>query len=242
MHFFYLAAVLAGQTLGQGVSIYFQVPIPAQQVLPLCGSQPSNSTPLVMAYYPDWAPASFPPSKVDFDRVDVVDFAFAVPDKSFNLTWDEDDTAPGLLKGLVSAAHAKGKKVKLSIGGWTGSQYFSSAVKSNTSRDAFVGNILSVYRSFSLDGIDIDWEYPGTYGNQGNTVSHNDTLDFLKFLRLLRESLPQEALITATATDSTWTNALGNPSVDVSAFAEVLDWVLLMNYDVNQGKCKCTVC
>lgn len=237
---------LAGLTLGQGISVYFQVPIPspAEQVLPLPaspGSSNTNTTPLVMGYYPDWAPASFPPSKVDFGLVDVVDFAFAVPDQSFNLTWDEDDTAPGLLMSLVSAAHAKGKRVKLSIGGWSGSKYFSSAVKSSSSRSIFVENILSVYESYSLDGVDIDWEYPGTDGNPGNIVSQNDTLNFLQFLQLLRKTLPQEALLTATATDSTWSDALGNPTVDVSAFAGVLDWVLLMNYDVNQGKCSSIV-
>jgi|ERR1700712_524332 len=231
---------LAGSTLADGVSIYFQVPIPipipSVQLLPLPPSQKTNTTPLVAAYYPDWAPPSFPPSKIDFDKVDLVDFAFAMPDKTYNLTWDDGNTTPSLLRELVTAAHSKGKKVKLSIGGWDGSQYFSPAVKTNTSRSTFASNILSVYQSFSLDGIDIDWEYPGTEGEQGNIVSPEDTSNFLEFLKLLRKVLPVEAYITATSTDSTFLNSLGNPSVDVSAFAEVLDWVLLMNYDVNGGR------
>lgn len=82
-------------------------------------------TPLIAAYYPDWTPASFPPSKIDFTRIDWVDFAFAVPDERFNLTWDDDTTAPNLLTELVSTAHVHGKKVKLSIGGWSGSKSVS---------------------------------------------------------------------------------------------------------------------
>lgn len=75
--------------------------------------------PLIMAYYPDWAPMD--PSKIDFKFFDWIDFAFAVPTADFDLTWD-DPKAPGMLRKLVSAAHGKGTKVKLSIGGWSGSR------------------------------------------------------------------------------------------------------------------------
>jgi len=81
----------------------------------------SASKPLVMCYYPDWAVGAFPPEKIDFKLFDWIDFAFAVPDTKFSLAWD-DPSAPGVLKRLVSAAHARNTKVKLSIGGWTGSQ------------------------------------------------------------------------------------------------------------------------
>lgn len=74
---------------------------------------------MVMAYYPDWA--SFPPENIDFKRFDWIDFAFAVPDADFGLTWD-DPGAPGMLHRLVNTAHAGGKKVKLSVGGWSGSK------------------------------------------------------------------------------------------------------------------------
>ena len=78
--------------------------------------------PLLMAYYPAWAGAGFPPEKVDFGRFDWVDFAFAVPGKTFALGWDGSDDAPKLLARLVAHAHKSGKRVKLSVGGWTGSK------------------------------------------------------------------------------------------------------------------------
>ena len=80
------------------------------------------ATPLVMAYYPDWAASTFPPEKIDFGRLNWIDFAFAVPDQNFNLTWDGSDEAPDLLQRLVTVAHDSDAKVKLSVGGWTGSQ------------------------------------------------------------------------------------------------------------------------
>lgn len=82
----------------------------------------STIGPLLMGYYPDWAGDDFPPEKIDFSRFDWIDFAFAIPDESFALTWDDPVDAPDLLRRLVSLAHAQGKKIKLSVGGWTGSK------------------------------------------------------------------------------------------------------------------------
>ena len=75
-----------------------------------------------MGYYPVWAGANFPPERVDFARYDWVDFAFAVPLGDFSLGWDGSDDDPDVLRRLVAAAHAAGKKVKVSVGGWTGSK------------------------------------------------------------------------------------------------------------------------
>jgi len=78
----------------------------------------SDIRPLVMTYYVDWAPRS----NIDFSQFDYIDFAFALPDERFALTWDVPNAAQ-LLRDLVTDAHTSGStKVKLSIGGWTGSR------------------------------------------------------------------------------------------------------------------------
>ncbi|TRM67679.1 glycoside hydrolase family 18 protein [Schizophyllum amplum] len=184
-----------------------------------------------MGYYPDWTSATLPPEKVDFSRYDWMDFAFALPTQDFNLTWD-DPNAPALLTRLVSAAHAKDKKVKLSIGGWTGSKYFSSSVATNDSRETFTSNVVSVFEKYSLDGIDIDWEYPGRAGNDGNLFAPQDSSNFLAFLQLLRAKLPPAAHITAATLTTPFIAENGAPSADVSEFAKVLNWITMMNYDV----------
>jgi hypothetical protein len=79
----------------------------------------SAPQPLVMAYYPDWS--HMDPLLIDFKLFNWIDFAFAVPTTDFSLTWD-DPKAPDMLRKLVSAAHEVGTKVKLSIGGWSGSR------------------------------------------------------------------------------------------------------------------------
>ncbi|KAI0638105.1 glycoside hydrolase [Trametes polyzona] len=184
-----------------------------------------------MAYYPDWAGDAFPPEKIDFGRFDWIDFAFAVPDQRFNLTWDGSDDAPDLLRRLVARAHSAGKKVKLSVGGWTGSRYFSAAAADPEGRATLVDNIHALYTQFGLDGIDLDWEYPAQAGADGNMASPDDSAHFLAFLQELRARLPPGAKITAATQTVPFAGPDGAPMRDVSAFAAVLDWVLLMNYD-----------
>ncbi|KAJ7904643.1 glycoside hydrolase [Mycena olivaceomarginata] len=188
-----------------------------------------------MAYYPDWAGDDFPPEKIDFSRFDWIDFAFALPTTNATLTWD-DPSVPGLLTRLVAAARsscteAHCTKVKLSIGGWTDSKYFSTLVGTDQSRKRFVQNIVEAYYQFNVNGIDIDWEYPGIQGAGNNIVSACDSANFLKFLQLLRSVLPPCAKITAATQTVPFAGPDGSPLKDVTAFAEVLDWILLMNYD-----------
>lgn len=111
-------------------------------------------------------------------------------------------------------------------------RYFSPAVSSEGNRKIFAGNILKAYQTFNLDGIDIDWEYPSQPGAPGNIVSPDDTNNYLAFLKLLRSTLPSNAKISAAVLTQPFADGSGRPMADVSAFAAVLDWVLIMNYDV----------
>lgn len=183
------------------------------------------------AYYPDWSYWSFPPSSIDFSKVDVLDYAFGLPQADFSIVLASDNTG-GILSAMVSAAHAAGKLARLSLGGWTGSVYFSSAVSTDENRQTFANNIAALYNQYDLDGIDIDWEYPGVQGAGNNGVSGSDSANLALFLAVLRQTLPSEALISATGQVWPFADGNGNPLSDVAPFAAVLDWVLIMNYDI----------
>ncbi|WVR07629.1 hypothetical protein IAU60_004671 [Kwoniella sp. DSM 27419] len=186
---------------------------------------------VMCAYYPDWSGWYLPPESVDWSRFDVVDFAFALPTADYGLEFTQDDSAD-LLRRLVSVGHAAGKRVKLSIGGWTGSSHFSPMCKSESNRRTFINNVLAAYHLYNLDGIDIDWEYPGTTGADGNAVSSQDSANFLLLLQELRAALPDGALITLATQVWPFAASDGSPMSDVSGFAKVIDWILIMNYDV----------
>ena len=48
-------------------------------------------------------------------------------------------------------------KALLTIGGWTGSQYFSSAVATEANRTAFVKTVMDLVSKYDLDGLDFEY-------------------------------------------------------------------------------------
>jgi GH18 family chitinase len=110
----------------------------------------------VIGYVPSWAGEV---SQIDFSRLTHVNYAFALPNSNGTLRAIENT---GKLQSLVTAAHARGVKVSLSIGGWNGGNdsAFEALAANTTARTTFVNACLGVQSQYNLDGIDIDWEYP----------------------------------------------------------------------------------
>ena len=77
------------------------------------------------------------------------------------------------------------------------------------------------------------WEYPNKQGLGCNAISGQDTANFLAFLQELRSS-PGGKDLTVTAATSIvpFASPDGTPSTDVSGFADVLDYITIMNYDL----------
>ena len=137
------------------------------------------------------------------------------------------------------------QKVKaiLSIGGWSESKYFSSAVATDANRTAFAQAIMKVVSKYKVDGVEFEcvclnpfqsdfihlfrsWEYPSKQGIGCNIVSASDSANFLLFLQTLRQQHGARKLIISAAVSITPFFGLdGNPIADVSAFAKVLDYI-----------------
>lgn len=195
------------------------------------GVDTKTATNKIMAgYWPDWVNSNFPPAQIDFTKFDMLNYAFALPTAQFDLSIPTDPSG-GLLRSFVKACKAGDTKALLSIGGWGGSTYFSPAVRTSASRKTFITNILKVYNQYGLDGIDLDWEYPGQTG-AGNQLDASDTANFQTFLTELRAALPQGALITGAVSHNPWMASNGQPVQSVARAAAAMDYVMIMNYDV----------
>ena len=81
----------------------------------------------------------------------------------------------------------------------------------------FISPILDPYSPSS------SWEYPGRQGIGCNTISPQDSANFLSFLQEMRQLAPNLTL-SAAASDLPWVGADGNPMTDLSEFAKVLNW------------------
>ena len=77
------------------------------------------------------------------------------------------------------------------------------------------------------------WEYPNHQGVGCNAISPSDTENFLLLLQELRSTPSTADLMLSAATSiNPFTDASGMPSTDVAAFAKVLDFIEIMNYDI----------
>ncbi|KAI0071537.1 glycoside hydrolase [Panus rudis PR-1116 ss-1] len=196
----------------------------------------TNSNNLVsMTWYAGWHGGDqyFPLKDVSWNKYTHITYSFAVTTPDVN-TVSLADSDEELLPQFVQQAQQNGVKALVTVGGWTGSQYFSTAVGSEENRTAFVKTMVNLVNQYNLDGLDFDWEYPGKQGMGCNMIDEaNDSSNFLSFLQALRAT-PEFKNRTITAAASlTPFAANGQPMSDVSAFAKVLDWVAIMNYDVS---------
>ncbi|OZJ01453.1 hypothetical protein BZG36_05663, partial [Bifiguratus adelaidae] len=205
----------------------------------------------VVGYWSDWTNDVYPATAVPWSKLTHVNYAFVVFGEDFQLqtlcgsTFQNPRNCTNghkLLADLSKEGHKHGVKVKMSIGGWENSQFFSTAVGSPANRTRLTQSIIDWIHRFDLDGLDIDWEYPGLPGMACNIVSPKDSANLLIYLKELRSALDMHfgkkgsknyKTISAAVALTPFADAKGNPLKDVSEYAKYFDWLNLMSYDVN---------
>ena len=85
-------------------------------------------------------------------------------------------------------------RVLVAVGGWTWSGGFSDAALTDASRQRFVRSAMAFLDRHDLDGVDIDWEYPGLRGND-NTNRPEDRENFTRVMADLRQALDDRKTI-----------------------------------------------
>ncbi|KAG7090923.1 hypothetical protein E1B28_009997 [Marasmius oreades] len=194
-----------------------------------------RSKPVAAAWYAGWHASEFPLSQVSWDKYTYLTYSFAFPTEDPSII-SLAGSAPETLPKFVKAAHQHRVGALVSIGGWAGSRFFSTAVASPQNRTKFVNAVTEFATKHDLDGIDFDWEYPNKEGVGCNAKSPNDTSNFLAFLKELRTTdVGQKLILTAATAITPFADANGNPSQDMSGFAKFLDYIALMNYDIWGG-------
>jgi len=114
-------------------------------------------------------------------------------------------------------------KVLLSLGGW-GSGNFSEMAADPQKRKRFAVDCQRVVVEFGLDGIDVDWEYPGS--SLANISSApEDTANFSLLMKDIREAIgPYKLLTLASAATARY--------IDFKAIMPFVDFVNIMAYDM----------
>lgn len=126
-------------------------------------------------------------------------------------------------------------KVAISVGGWTLSEPFHRMSASQQSRATFVNSIISFIHKWDLDGVDIDWEFPG-HGGESGQWTKDDGQNFALLIVDMKNALNRLSTITGKnyevssavgATDN-YINKIGKHYRLINT---AIDNIYLMNYD-----------
>lgn len=150
----------------------------------------ASASPLVVAYvFPRGA--ALQPSDFNPRAIDRINYAFAVIHDGRMAAGSALDAGNfGVLTGLRQQNPTL--KVLVSVGGWLGSGGFSEMAASRKNRALFIESVLQFLKVHQLDGLDVDWEYPGMPGS-GHAYRADDKQNFTALLKELRERFDAES-------------------------------------------------
>ena len=124
-------------------------------------------------------------------------------------------------------------QLMVSVGGWSWSGGFSDVALTRESRAMFADSVVAFLTRYRLDGLDIDWEYPGQSG-AGNRFRAEDGSHFTLLLEALRARFDEQA----KRTHKRWLLSIAAGASDgylahteMSKDQLYLDTVNLMAYD-----------
>ena len=175
---------------------------------------------------------------IEAKKLTHINYAFVdVKDGKAFLTNEKTDSTNFRKLKLLKEQNAE-LKILISIGGWAWSENFSDAVLTDSSRKIFAVSSVDIIRKYDLDGVDIDWEYPGMAGEEGNVFRPEDKQNFTLMFEAIRKELDvleketskKKLLTTAVAGFVSFLNV-----TEMGKAQQSLDYINLMTYDLFQG-------
>jgi chitinase len=177
--------------------------------------------------------AALSPGQIDARRLTRINYAFANIKNGRMVTGFASDAENfTFLNGLKRENPSL--TVLVSVGGWEWSTYFSDVSLTLASRKIFIASVMEFLSRYKLDGLDIDWEYPGMVGS-GHVFRSEDKQNFTLLLQELRQRFDRETkrsgkrlylTIAAGASDEYLAHT------EMAKVARAVDTVNLMSYDM----------
>jgi chitinase len=185
----------------------------------------------IVGYVAGWTtPAVIHPEKLTH-----LSFAFARITRDGLVALEGAELKANLLRVVALRKINPRLKVIVSIGGWE-AEGFSDAALTESSRAAFANSAVELVRKYSLDGVDIDWEYPGQ-GVAGIKYRAEDRQNFTLLLKALREKLNAASAAQGRTGGDRYTLSIASADREYFDHTEMdklqvyLDWINVMAYD-----------
>jgi chitinase len=196
----------------------------------MCAAAPARG-PVIVAYvFPRDAPIL--PGAIAAQKLTRINYAFAnIEDGRIVNGYSHDDQNLATLVALKQETPSL--TVLVSVGGWLWSGGFSDMALTRESRAIFISSVADYVARHQLDGLDIDWEFPGMQGvtNHFRAEDKQNYTLLVKELRSRFDKLEKEVhrplyLTVAAGAGSDW---LAHTEMD--KVAKYVDTINLMAYD-----------
>lgn len=173
------------------------------------------------AYYAGWKQGwvnngHLPAEEIDYSAVTHISHFSLVPKADGTLDAEVNSIRELNSSEVLTRAHAAGKKVMISVGGWGSDAGFRGAT-GTSHLSLFVMNLVTFMKTRGYDGIDVDWE----------VLESSDADQFIRFITTLRNALDRQnprPLLTAAA---------GSQPEIFARIHQHFDQINIMTYDMS---------
>jgi chitinase len=199
---------------------------------------------LRVCYYTNWSQyrpegVKFFPENVDVNLCSHLIYAFATMEGNRLKAFEWNDESEPWMKGMYERFNDLKKinpnlKTLIAVGGWNfGTAKMTAMLATKANRDEFVSTSIEFLRTRGFDGLDLDYEYPGSRGSPAD-----DKQRFTLLTQELRAGFEAEA--AQTGNDRLLLTAAvgaGKPTIDagyeIDLISKEFDFINLMSYDLN---------
>ncbi|MCE1248429.1 MAG: glycosyl hydrolase family 18 protein [Firmicutes bacterium] len=230
---------------------------PSPSPSPTATQTPSAGNKRVVAYFAQWGiyARNYLVTDIPADKVTHINYAFFGIDSSTgglkmmdswadiekvftgsaskgfpDQTWDQSAKGEAGNLGRLKQLKALYPNVKtmISVGGWTLSYNFPDIAGTAAARQKFAESAVSVMKKYDFDGIDIDWEYPGS----------SDRENFTLLMQALRNQLDKQGTSDSRHYLLSFAGPAGASNlanIDLKTVSSYVDYVNIMTYDFHGG-------
>ena len=163
-------------------------------------------------------------SRISAEKLTHINYAFALVSESGEVVLSDPEAPARIARMQALKARNPRLKILLSVGGW-GADHFSDAALTDESRKKFAASAVMLLKSYALDGIDLDWEYPGQPG-PGIQYRAEDKQNFTLLLEEMRRQLGPQSLLTIASSAGPYFE-----HTEMDKLHVYLDWINIMTYD-----------
>ncbi len=195
---------------------------------PSCGSGSGRAENRRIGYYESWNRNRkcnvWDPIMIDANKWTHINYAFALVDGGTYQIAQMNSFDTELYPRVTGLKErSPGLKVYISVGGWdAGGRAFSEMASNTANRATFIQSALVLMRTYSFDGIDIDWEYPVANDREGSKA---DFSNFVTFLKELKAVMGGNFGVTVTLPASYWYLQ----GFDITKMDPYVDWFNMMS-------------